>query len=82
MESLIFAFIAAKHLVAREEPVPAERQSLPPLDLQSLRYVHGATREIPSTIAGSKRFASSASHLLIQTLMTQLHSTPQLWNTK
>jgi hypothetical protein len=48
MESLIFAFIAAKHLVARQEPVPAETQSLPPLDLQSLRYVHGATKRSPA----------------------------------
>jgi hypothetical protein len=48
MESLVFAFNAAKHLLTREEPVPAETQSLPPLDLQSLRYVHGATKRSPA----------------------------------
>jgi hypothetical protein len=43
MESLMFAFIASRHLYRREETVIVEKQNLPPLDLQLLRYVHGAT---------------------------------------
>lgn len=44
MESLIFAIAAARHLPRREEHVLDETETLQPLDVQSLRYVFGATR--------------------------------------
>jgi hypothetical protein len=43
METLIFAFIAARHLFDPKENVIAETPQLPPFDLQSLRCVYGAT---------------------------------------
>jgi hypothetical protein len=43
METLIFAFIAVLHLNNPQESVLAEAAQLPPFDLQSLRYVYGAT---------------------------------------
>jgi hypothetical protein len=43
MDSLVFALIAVRNLYNRQEPVLAETETLQPFDLQSLRYVHGAT---------------------------------------
>ncbi len=43
MDSLVFALIAVRNLYRRPEPVPAEAEALQPFDLQSLRYVYGAT---------------------------------------
>jgi hypothetical protein len=43
MDSLIFALVAVRHLYNPQEPVPAETETLQPLDVQSLRYVYGAT---------------------------------------
>jgi hypothetical protein len=43
MESLIFGLIAVRFLYHREEPVLKETEILQPFDVQSLRYVYGAT---------------------------------------
>jgi hypothetical protein len=48
MESLIFAIAAARHLPRREETVLDETETLQPFDVQSLRYVFGATRRSAS----------------------------------
>jgi hypothetical protein len=42
METLIFAFIAVRHLYNPQETFLAEAAQLRPFDLQSLRYVYGA----------------------------------------
>jgi hypothetical protein len=52
MENLIFAFIAARHLFNPKENVIAETPQLPPFDLQSLRYVYGATESSSGGPAG------------------------------
>ena len=43
MDSLVFALIAVRNLYNRQAPVPAEGETLPAFDIQSLRYVYGAT---------------------------------------
>ena len=43
MDSLVFALIAVRNLYNRKEVVPVETETLRPFDLQSLRYVYGAT---------------------------------------
>jgi hypothetical protein len=45
MDSLVFALIAVRSLYNRQEPVPAETETLQPFDLQSLRYVYRATEK-------------------------------------
>jgi hypothetical protein len=52
MENLIFAFIAARHLFNPKEDVIAEAPQLPSFDLQSLRYVYGATESSNDRPAG------------------------------
>jgi hypothetical protein len=52
MENLISAFIAARHLFNPKENVLAETPQLPPFDLQSLRYVYGATARSSDRPAG------------------------------
>lgn len=45
MDSLIFALIAVRNLYNRQQPVLAETETLQPFDVQSLRYVYGATEK-------------------------------------
>ena len=71
METLIFAFIAARHLFNPQENVLAEAPQLPPFDLQSLRYVYGATERSNQPASRSERLASRSSPLLIDRLMCQ-----------
>jgi hypothetical protein len=52
MDSLIFALIAVRHLYNRQEPVPAETETLQPFDLQSLRYVYGVTERSAQRATG------------------------------
>ena len=43
MESLIFGLIAMRFLYDGQEPVLQETETFQPFDIQSLRYVYGAT---------------------------------------
>jgi hypothetical protein len=52
MDSLIFALMAVRNLYNRQEPVLAETETLQPFDLQSLRYVYGATERSAHRAAG------------------------------
>jgi hypothetical protein len=52
MDSLVFALIAVRSLYNRQEPVPAETETLQPFDLQSLRYVYGATEKSTHRTSG------------------------------
>jgi hypothetical protein len=52
METLIFAFIAARRLFGTQENVLAEAPQLPPFDLQALRYVYAATERSNDRAAG------------------------------